>query len=138
MILKHIRQCGEQLITSSKILFRTVIGGGLVVREHSRETNKDKYYTFQDTGFDENLKRVLKVQAEEAGFSECVAESVKVTPVQCKKVVVKQYNTWIDTTVGVLEMEGNPDLLQYFYQAGMGSKHSMGYGMLDIISQENN
>lgn len=137
MVLKHIRPCREQSITSSKVLFRTAIGGGLVVREHNRETNRDQYHTFQDAGFDEHLKRILKAQAQEAGFSERMVETVKVTPIQCKKVVVKHYGVWIDVTVGSLEIEGDSDLLRYYYQAGLGSKHSMGYGMLDIISQEN-
>lgn len=137
MVLKHICQVREQLITSSKVIFRTVTGGGLVVREHDRETNKDKYYTFQDEGFEKNLRNVLKVQAEEGGFSEYAAESVTLVPIQCKKVVVKQYHTYVDATVGTIQLEGNPDLLQYFYQAGLGSKHSFGYGMLDIVSQIN-
>lgn len=137
MTLKNIRQLREQLIVSSKVIFRTVTGGGLVVREHDKEKNKDKYYTFQDEGFHEKLKTVLKVQAEEAGFLENVAEKIIMTPIQCRKVLVKQYGTYVDVTVGIFRLEGDSDLLQYFYQAGIGSKHSMGYGMLDIVSQEN-
>lgn len=137
MTLKNIRRLREQLIVSSKVIFRTVTGGGLVVREHDKEKNKDKYYTFQDEGFHEKLKTVLKVQAEEAGFLENTAEKITMTPIQCRKVLVKQYGTYVDVTVGIFQLEGDSDLLQYFYQAGIGSKHSMGYGMLDIVSQEN-
>ena len=48
MVLERVRQLREQLITSSKVVFRTVTGGGLVVREHNKETNKDKYYTLKN------------------------------------------------------------------------------------------
>lgn len=136
MILTNIRQLREQLIVSSKVMFRTVTGGGLVVREHDKEKNSDRYYTFQDEGFHDTLKTVLKLQANEAGFSEHLAEKITMTPIQCRKVLVKQYGTYVDVTVGIFQLEGDPDLLQYLYQAGMGSKHSMGYGLLDIISQE--
>lgn len=136
MVLDRVRQLREQLITESKVIFRTVTGGGLVVREHNKETNKDRYYTFQDKGFDENLKKVLQVQAQEAGFAESVAENITMIPIQCRKVLVKQYGIYVDVTIGIFQMEGDPDLLQYFYQAGVGSKHSMGYGMLDLISQD--
>lgn len=137
MTLKRVRQMREKLITSSKVAFRTVTGGGLVVREHEREKNRDKYYTYKDSGFDENLKKVLKVQAKTAGFSENMVEELVMTPVQCKKVLVKHYGVYIDVTVGIFYLEGDSDLLQYFYQAGIGSRHSEGYGLLDIISQEN-
>lgn len=134
MVLDQVRQLREQLITESKVIFRTVTGGGLVVREHNKETNKDRYYTFQDEGFDENLKKVLHVQAQKAGFTESAAKNITMIPIQCRKVLVKQYGIYVDVTVGIFQLEGDPDLLQYFYQAGIGSKHSMGYGMLDIVS----
>lgn len=136
MSLKRIRQIREQLITSSKVVFRTVTGGGLVVREHDREKNRDKYYTYKDLGFDKQLKQVLKIQAKEAGFSENLVEDLIMKPIQCRKVVVKNYGVYIDVTVGIFRIEGNPDLLQYFYQAGIACRHSMGYGLLDIVAQE--
>lgn len=137
MVLRHICQLREQLITSSKIMCKTVIGGGIVVRDHDQETNRDKYYTFQDAEFEEKLKEVLKVQAEKAGFAETIADTIKIVPIQCKKVLVKFYNTYVDCTTGVFQMEGDTSLLQYFYQAGLGSRHSAGFGMIDIIFQEN-
>lgn len=136
MTLKKVRECREQLIMSSKVLFRTVTGGGLNIREHDKETNRDTYYTVWDKGFEENFKRVIAVQAKKAGFSDSIASNVTLTPYQCKKVVVKQYGVYVDVTVGTFWLEGDPELLQYFYQAGIGSKHSFGYGMLDIVSQE--
>jgi CRISPR-associated endoribonuclease Cas6 len=134
--LKRINQMREKLITSSKVMFRTVTGGGLVVRDHNRETNRDKFLTFYDEGFAEQLKQVLKMQAKEAGFAEKWGEEISFKPVQCKKVVVKQYKIFVDATIGIFQLEGNPDFLQYLYQAGAGSKHSLGYGMLDVVAQK--
>lgn len=136
IVLKRINQLREKLITSSKVIFRTAVGGGLVVREHNKETNRDKFFTFLDEGFKEQLKQILRMQAREGGFSEEVGEKVAFKPIQCRKVLVKQYGIFVDTTIGIFELEGNPEFLQYLYQAGMGSKHSMGYGMLDVVAQK--
>lgn len=134
--LKKITQQKENLITNSKVIFKTTKGSGLCVRDHNKETNKDTHYVFSDEKFEERLKVVLKKQAIEAGFSEYEAENIKFKPIQCKKVVAKHYNIYIDTTIGMFEMEANNRLLQYFYDAGLGSRKSAGFGMVDLITQD--
>lgn len=136
LVLKRINQMREKLITSSRVMFRTVVGSGLVIREHNKETNRDKFFTFMDEGFENQFKQVLGMQAEEAGFPAEAGRNLIFKAVQCKKVLVKQYGIYVDTTIGIFEVEGDVDFLQYLYQAGMGSKHSMGYGMLDIVAQK--
>lgn len=135
MILKSIRQLREKLIVNDRAIFKTVTGGGLVVREHDKQKNTDHYYTFSEEGFLERAEEILKVQAIGAGFSERAAAGIRIKPLQCKKVVVKQYEIYVDVSVGTFQIEANADILQYFYQAGIGSKHSMGYGMLELVCQ---
>lgn len=136
LVLKRINQMREKLITSSRVMFRTVVGSGLVIREHNKETNRDKFFTFMDEGFENQFKQVLGMQAEEAGFPADAGRNLIFKAVQCKKILVKQYGIYVDATIGIFEVEGDVDFLQYLYQAGMGSKHSMGYGMLDIVAQK--
>lgn len=133
--LEKIIQIPEKLITSDRVVFRTTVGGGFVIRSHNKETNKDRFYSFKDEGFSSQMKEVLKYQAVNAGFKEEDGEKVEFELIRCRKVLVKQYGILVDCTCGVFELHGNPELLQYFYQAGLGSKHSMGYGMLDILSE---
>ena len=59
MILKKIVQLPEKLITSDRVVFRTVTGGGLVIRKHDRETNRDRFFSFEDEGFAEQMREVL-------------------------------------------------------------------------------
>ncbi len=136
MILKRVDYVREQLITSSSVMFKTGIGSGIVVREHDPNNNKDRFYTYQDAEFAVQLKRVLSLQAEAAGFGFEVGANVLFKPIQCKKVVVKHYQIFMDMTVGIFQLEGDPDFLQYLYQAGMGSKHSSGFGLIDIVAQK--
>ena len=135
MKLEKIIQIPEKLITSDRVVFRTAVGGGFVIRSHNKETNKDRFYSFEDEGFSAQMKEVLKYQAVSAGFREADGENIEFTPIRCRKVLVKQYRVLVDCTCGIFELHGNPELLQYFYQAGIGSKHSMGYGMLDVLSE---
>ncbi|MEG2869298.1 MAG: CRISPR-associated endoribonuclease Cas6 [Terrisporobacter sp.] len=136
MTLKNISNQKDQEITNSKVIFKTSKGSGLCVRDHNKETNMDTHYIFNDEKFQEKFKVVLKNQAIQAGFSDHEVESIKFNPIQCKKVVAKHYRSYIDTTVGMFEMQGNSKLLQYFYNAGIGSRKSAGFGMIDLVTQD--
>lgn len=130
--LKQIHQQREQKITSSKVIFKTY---GLCIRDHNKETNKDNHYVYSDEKFNEQLKVVLKNQISQTGFSKDIVDSIKFSPINCKKVLVKHYDTYVDTTVGSFLLEGNPLLLQYLYDVGMGSRNTM-FGYLDLLTQD--
>ena len=130
--LKQIHQQREQKITSSKVIFKKY---GLCIRDHNKETNKDNHYVYSDEKFNEQLKVVLKNQISQTGFSKDIVDSIKFSPINCKKVLVKHYDTYVDTTVGSFLLEGNPLLLQYLYDVGMGSRNTM-FGYLDLLTQD--
>ena len=130
--LKQIHQQREQKITSSKVIFKTY---GLCIRDHNKEKNKDNHYVYSDEKFNEQLKVVLKNQISQTGFSKDIVDSIKFSPINCKKVLVKHYDTCVDTTVGSFLLEGNPLLLQYLYDVGMGSRNTM-FGYLDLVTQD--
>ena len=135
MVLKKVSQRSEHLITESDVFFRTCLGNGLCIREHNRETNRDRFVTYLDADFREKALEVLKVQARLAGYPKAQLEDLDIEPMQCKKVLVYHYQIYVDTTVGIFQMHGDPDILQYFYEAGMGGKRSGGFGMMDILKQ---
>jgi len=135
MVLKRIDQKSEKLITESTVYMQTVLGNGLCIREHDRETNRDRFITFEDEDFKEKASEILSIQAKSAGFSENKASGISLEPVQCKKVVVLHYGVYIDVTVGIIKMTGDPDVLQYLYSVGAGSKHSAGFGALNVLRQ---
>ena len=83
--IKQIHQQREQKITSSKVIFKTY---GLCIRDHNKETNKDNHYVYSDEKFNEQLKVVLKNQISQTGFSKDIVDSIKFSPINCKKVLV--------------------------------------------------
>ena len=136
MTLQAVYMKKEHHITSNKVLFKTVVGGGLVVREHNEETNKDHFYSFDEEGFMRVLEMVLRNELVHAKFPEYLINEVSVDVISCKKILVKQYGIYVDANVGMFQVEGHPDILNYLYQAGMGSKRSMGYGLLDVVTKD--
>lgn len=135
MILRKIIQKKEVLITEPVVYFQTMLGNGLCVREHNRETNRDTFITCEDKEFSEKAELIIKNQLQMAGFYKKQYEDIKVKPVDCKKIVVKHYGIFIDSTVGVLKISGDMNALQYLYQIGAGSHHATGFGSLNVIRQ---
>lgn len=135
MTLKKIILEKNQTIKSNKVIFRTDRGSSICVREHDKNLNSDKYYTYEDQNFNEQFKLVIKNQAIKNGFSKEISENIEFTPIDCKKVVVKHYGTYIDATVGVFELIGDSRLLQFLYEGGMASRKSSGFGMVHILNQ---
>lgn len=136
MTLKSVNNQKREEISNSRAIFKTTLGSGLCVRDHDIEANKDTYYVYSDEGFREKLNIVLTNQLLNAGFIQKEAEEVKINFIQYKKVVVKHYKRYIDITTGIFEVQANNRILQHFYDVGMGSRHSMGFGMIDLVTQD--
>ena len=136
MTLKSIINKNRKEITNTRAIFKTTLGSGICVRDHNKETNKDTYYVYYDEAFREKLGVVISNQLLRVGFSKEEAEEVRVNPIQCKKVVVKHYRRYIDITTGIFEIQANKKVLQYFYDSGIGSRKSMGFGMIDLVTQD--
>lgn len=133
MILKTITQLNQKVLDKNCYVFKVVAGSPIVVRNHEKESNTDTYYSIADENFEVKLIESLKRQASMVGFSEEYTNSISVKVISCKKVVVYNYGIYIDATAGVLEISGSPILLQHFYQAGISSKRSSGFGMIDVV-----
>ena len=62
MILKSISTQKKELISNSRVIFKTTMGSGICVREHDRNNNKDKYYVYSDNEFRDKIKSVVMNQ----------------------------------------------------------------------------
>ncbi len=137
--IKNVVQINQELIFNSKVIVRTFAGSSIVAREHNKENNKDRYFTVEDKGYNEKLTDVIMRQARLAGFSEEDVLNISMKALEdCKKVLIKHYGGFIDATVGSFSICANPDILQYLYDAGAGSRSNSGFGMLNLVSQSIN
>lgn len=135
LIIHNIKQIEQKNIISSQCLFQTGYGSPLVIREHNRESNRDKFYSIDDMDYSQKALSTLQYQARLAGFPEYEIKELKFQPCECRKVVVKYYDIYLDATIGTFILEGTIRLLQHFYQNGVGSHRSACFGYLNLLAQ---
>lgn len=129
MTLQNIVMIMEKEITSESIIIK--FQSPLCVRY--RENKKDYYYSYTDEKFEEILKINIKEQLKATDISEEVVNTLKIKPINAKKVLIKFYEKCLECSTGIFELKGNKELLKYLYQSGLGSKHSAGFGMFQVI-----
>lgn len=127
--LKNIEMLPEKEIKTESINVK--FQSPLCVR--GRQDRKDYYYSFGHEDFEKILKINIEEQIKTTKLPKEIVDSFKITPIQAKKVVIKFYEKQIECSTGIFTMEGDKELLNYLYKAGIGSRHSEGFGMFQII-----
>ena len=107
----------------------------IVCKDHNRETMQDTYYIGSDEKFSEIIKRnlYLKMEKELGEYVKTDIENLKIDTSQMKKAIIKFYGKVIDTSVGVIKLEGKSYILDYVYNAGLGSITGSGFGLLEKV-----
>lgn len=119
-ILQNIVLIPEKEIKENKIIIK--FQAPLCVRQ--RKENKDYYYSFENEEFEETLKMNIKEQLKIANVPTEEVDTFKIAPIKAKKVIIKFYEKQIECSTGIFKLEGDIELLNYLYKAGIGSKHS--------------
>ena len=132
--LISVKQIRQALILEEECIFKSMPGAPIVVREHIRETNRDKYYCVEDPDFVDKFTQTICYQLKEEGFSEENCKKVKVQIIEGKKVVVKHYGVYINCTICTFKISAPAIILQHLYQNGIGSRRSMGLSMVDVVN----
>lgn len=104
----------------------------IIARNHIKITNENKYYLATDKEFEETLKMNINNIIKELNL-EIDASGFKITPLKTTDTVVSLYETSIPVSLGIFKIEGNKKLLNFLYQAGLGSLRSSGFGSFSII-----
>ena len=102
----------------------------LVVRQHNSD-NTDKYLTYDDYDFPQMLDIVVKNQLSSDGFAG--SSEIELIPVQPKKTVIKVFGMNVRASLGLFKLRGDAELLNYLFQAGVGSRRNLGFGMFKIL-----
>lgn len=123
----------EKVITTNKVQFKTL--SPVVIRDHNSSTGMDWYLTFEDYNYEDILKRNLKSELSDKFHRNVERDIVelKITNINMKKIIVKSYDINVACSIGNFILEGEQYLLNYFYKAGLGSKRSLGFSLLDVV-----
>lgn len=133
IVLKNIVQLSQHEIRDNVARFSTMPGSSIIVRDHDRETNRDKYYTCIDEEFQDKFEQALRYQAKTAGFSEQIVEEIKVRHIIGRKIVVRHYGVYIDASIAEFVVSAPYYVLQHFYLQGCGGRKSSGFGMVEYM-----
>jgi CRISPR-associated endoribonuclease Cas6 len=135
MIVKNILIEREYQITTNTI--NVMFKSPLCVREHSKENNKDVYYSYEKEGFNEVLNKVLELQIANSNIlPTSILDGFSMKPIGCKKTVIRHHSQFIEATIGMFNLTGNIALLNYLYTSGVASRKSSGFGLIEIIRKE--
>lgn len=108
----------------------------MVIREHSKETNKDWFFTIDNSKGIEILKKNLKFNLPNI-FGDKIVKDIDemiIRPINFKKTVVLNKGQMIESSLGNVEVIASPYLLDYLYKAGIStSKSSFGFNMVDVL-----
>ena len=135
MTIKNITVEKEYPIIKDTI--EIVFKSPLCVREHNKELNSDIYYSYEKQGFNDAFRKVLESQIDKSKiFSKSILDDFHITPIKCKKTVVRHHAQFVEATVGSFKFTGNVALLSFLYTNGIGSRKSSGFGLFEIIGGE--
>ena len=126
--IEKCRVQNQQIISEKEITIKML--SPLVVRNHGND-NKDKYYTYDDTEFNEMLNMVTDNRLKLNNLTG--STKIRLTPIEPKKTVVKTFGLAIRASLGVYRLTGNAETLNYLYQSGMASRRNLGFGMFEIL-----
>ncbi|PWJ93311.1 CRISPR-associated endoribonuclease Cas6 [Oceanotoga teriensis] len=127
-----INLCNIKFFKSKNFLSKNIdfkILSPVLIRDHKKD-NSDVYYSFEDKEFEEILKNNLKYRLKD--FPSEYLENISIIPIKTRSVLVKNYGTILKGNLGYIKILANEKVIEYIYQSGLGSKNSMGFGMLEI------
>ncbi len=127
-----IRVENHKVIKSETVYIKML--SPVIVKAHVKGS-RDEYYTVGDECFYEQLNLICIKQLEKLAPQLC-KKKYKIEAVNCKKTVVSLFDQKITATLGIFKLKAETEIINYLYQAGIGSKRSSGFGCFEIIREE--
>lgn len=133
--LVSIRLLQEPLIKSNSADFK--ITSPICLRQHEKENNSDYYISVASEEFVSMLKETLtwQLQQYKPGLVKYL-EDLALDCTACRKTVVLHYGQYIESTIGVIGLCGEPVLLNAIAKMGLGVRKASGFGLLTLVKQE--
>jgi len=126
-----------KIITSKTVTFK-IMGSAVLTR-----AEKDRYYVLpEDNDFEEALNHSIQVRLnlsrelfETFGVRIPNFKPVKVVNKNLRKVPAKHYGGYIEAFSGTITLDGDPDVLSFLHENGLGVRTGQGVGMLKVVRE---
>lgn len=134
MKVNNINMRKEKPIFNNEVILK--IMSPIVCREHHGDNNKTWYHSLKTEEGQAILKENIGYQLRNA-FGERAILDINELEIEVeqniREVKVKNYGIEVLGNIGLIKINAKPYLLDYLYKAGIGSKRSSGFGMVDIM-----
>lgn len=127
MVLEKLRLIREEPIVGNYAEFKVL--SPICLKQHDKETNKDRYVTIDNDDFAMEFKRKLLEDMPE--FEEKIQE-LAYDFSKLKVVMVKAFDLTVPATIGRFRVKGDEELLNKIKNRGVGSKRNAGFGLLEV------
>lgn len=122
----------EKAILTEKVVFKIL--SPIVSRDHNADNKTTWYYPLSEEKGKEVFIRNFKTEVIEKFGDSCKYDLEDIRfKFNTKTVKVKNYSIEVLGNIGTVEVAAKTYILEYIYKAGIGSKKSLGFGMLDIV-----
>ncbi|TCS77240.1 CRISPR-associated endoribonuclease Cas6 [Pectinatus cerevisiiphilus] len=131
MMLNNLVILPEHKITQSQIVIKLL--SPFVVRIHDKTNNTNRYVKCSDADFPEKAKEAVAAQISMLELNTALIKGFRIENIQTKNCIVKTFHHTVDGTIGVLRLQGQPQLLDILYKAGIGANRSIGFGLFEKV-----
>ncbi|MGP1371050.1 MAG: CRISPR-associated endoribonuclease Cas6 [Eggerthia catenaformis] len=129
MQLKSIEMSRETIIKDNFAIFKVL--SPICLKKHINNS-KDWYVSIGDDDFACELERKLM---EDLPYHEEKIKSLMFHFDDLRKIVVRAYGLKIPATIGTFAVKGDAEILNHILKNGIGSKKNSGFGLVEIITQ---
>ncbi|PKM49946.1 MAG: CRISPR-associated endoribonuclease Cas6 [Firmicutes bacterium HGW-Firmicutes-7] len=142
MTLESINMMKNRVVRTRTVVFKTM--SPIIVRHHDKDGRNNalnNHLSYSDEGFLKQLKvNILESLKCLNDFSEYEIsrdiEKMTIEMIRMKSVWIAHFTERIKKrvigNVGVLKIIAEPYILDFLYKAGIGSRRSQGFGMVEI------
>lgn len=131
IFLDNVQKIVKQNIKNDYCLIKFV--SPLMVREHDKEKNQDKYLIYSDYNFEKKIKDSVYCAIEKMEL-QIPSKNFSILPIEPKKIVVRHFDIMANANIGLYLLKGDKKCLNFVYAKGLGSHTSSGHGMFNVIN----
>lgn len=132
--------CNELIVESCVMADRKILCGNTVITTVSpiavlsnAAGGKTVYHSPEDDSFYERIIANSKRKWCTIGDEEAFALNIYPADTSFRKLVTLFKKTYVNAWYGSFVLEGNPAVVDFLYNVGLGNKSSQGFGMFEII-----
>ncbi|MCX8082442.1 MAG: CRISPR-associated endoribonuclease Cas6 [bacterium] len=139
-VLENIQLLPQRRINSSKIICKSI--GAIVMTDPSASpSNFSEWFTVPSK---DNIQKFNEVFNERTAisYSSILGKTLKsniqfniLPDYRITEIIVPVFGGYAKGFKGGFSLEGNPEVLQFLYDFGIGVRTGQGFGMIDVIKQ---